>query len=190
MLVQFYFKLIISIRITCEKVTYEVKILKLHLTRKRIGTMLTCFVLSLTTKKGLHLEFGDTPGCKPLIFRNVECFHTYYLAGWEARGPYSHLWLEGTRRRIQSCQRPYCRYPISGRQRSRFSVFRFPFPKTANGGDGHDDSGPSGLRPVGCGASALVDAGILVSFFTSRKRLGGEQTSRHERMVKAISLVT
>ncbi len=41
------------------------------------------------------------------------------------------------------------------------SVFRFP--KTANGGDGHGDSGPSGLRPVGCGASALVDAGILVA---------------------------
>ncbi len=27
--------------------------------------------------------------------------------------------------------------------------------------DGYVDSGPSGLRPVGCGASALVDAGIL-----------------------------
>ncbi len=106
-------------------------------------------------------------------------FMTIYLRAGKPGFHNSHLWLESRGRRMRSCRGRQGRYSVSGQQRSRFSVFRLPssvFRKTANGDDGHGDSGPSGLRPVGCGASALVDAGIFVSFHTSRKRLGGRQT--------------
>ncbi len=94
------------------------------------------------------------------------------------------MWRESKRRRIRSCRRPYCRYSLSGQQRSRFSVFRFPFSENCQWrwrARRQWSIRAQACRMRGIGIGWCGDLCQLLFVFTSRKRLGGEQTRRHLR---------